>query len=84
MLKKCGVFALNDMKQMGHEDTRMFFYVESADVLASALGGNARVLAEEPYYGFIKRSGLKLITKISKVVADRFGMVKMVHLALGD
>lgn len=72
------------MKQMGHENARMFFYAESADALVSALGGNARVLADEPYYGFIKRNGLKLITKISMDVSDRFGMVKMIHLALGD
>ena len=72
------------MKQMGHENARMFFYAESADALVSALGGNARVLADEPYYGFIKRNGLKLITKISIDVSDRFGMVKMIHLALGD
>lgn len=56
----------------------------AANALVSALGGNARVLADEPYYGFIKRNGLKLITKISIDVSDRFGMVKMIHLALGN
>ena len=56
----------------------------AANALVSALGGNARVLADEPYYGFIIRNGLKLITKISIDVSDRFGMVKMIHLALGD
>ncbi len=85
-VNKSGVKMLQKkyLKQMGHKDALMFFYVESADGLVSTLGGNARVLAEEPYYRFIKRSGLKFITKISKDVSDRFGMVKMIHLALGD
>ena len=72
------------MRQMGHKDAQMFFYVDSAADLASALGGNVRVLAEEPYYRLIKRNGLKFITKISMDVSDRFGMVKMIHLALGN
>ena len=62
----------------------MFFYVVSADDLASALGGNIRILTEEPYYRFIRRKGLKFITKISMDVSDRFGMVKIIHLALGN
>ena len=84
-VNKSGVKMLQKkyMKQMGHEDARMFFYVDSADDLVSALDGNARVLAEEPYYRFIKRKGLKFITKISMDVSDRFGMVKMIHLAFG-
>ena len=69
------------MKQVGHADAQMFFYVDSASELAGKIGNSARVLAEEPYYRHIPRTGLKLPTKISMAVSDRFWMVKMVHLA---
>ena len=69
------------MKQVGHRNAQMFFYVDSASVLAGKIGNSARVLAEEPYYRHIPRTGLKLPTKISMAVSDRFWMVKMVHLA---
>ena len=52
------------MKQMGHENARMFFYVNSAEDLVTTLGGGVKVLADELYYKFIKRDGLKIITKI--------------------
>ena len=69
------------MKQVGHGDAQMFFYVDSASVLAGKTGSGVRVLAEEPYYRHIPRTGLKLSTKVSMAVSDRFWMVKMVHLA---
>lgn len=68
------------MKQVGHGDAQMFFYVDSASELAGKIGSGVRVLAEEPYYCHIPRTGLKLSTKISMAVSDRFCMVKMVHL----
>ena len=68
------------MKQVGHGDAQMFFYVDSASVLAGKTGSGVRVLAEEPYYRHIPRTGLKLSTKVSMAVSDRFCMVKMVHL----
>ena len=68
------------MKQMGHADAEMFFYVNSAVELAEKIGGGVRVLAEEPYYRHIPKSGLKLSTKVSVAVSDRLCMVKMVHL----
>ena len=70
------------MKQVGHRDAQMFFYVDSASVLAGKIGSEVRVLAEESYYRHIPRNGLKLSTKISMAVSDRFGMVKMVQLKL--
>ena len=70
------------MKQVGHGDAQMFFYVDSASVLAGKTGSGVRVLAEEPYYRHIPRTGLKLSTKVSMAVSDRFGMVKMVQLKL--
>ena len=68
------------MKQVGHGDAQMFFYVDSASELAGKIGSGVRVLAEEPYYRRIPRTGLKLSTKVSMAVSDRFCMVKMVHL----
>lgn len=68
------------MKQVGHGDAQMFFYVDSAVALAKKIGSATRLLAEEPYYFHIPRKGLKLSTKVSMAVSDRFCMVKMVHL----
>ncbi len=70
------------MKQVGHRDAQMFFYVDSASVLAGKIGSGVRVLAEEPYYRHIPRTGLKLSTKISMAVSDRFGMVKLIRISL--
>ena len=70
------------MKQVGHEDAAMFFYVDSAEELVSKIGSGASVLAEEKYYSHIDKTGLKLSTKISMNVSDRFGMVKMICLKL--
>ena len=70
------------MKQVGHGDAQMFFYVDSASELARKIGGGVRVLAEEPYYRHIPRNGLELSAKISMAVSDRFCMVKMIRLKL--
>ena len=70
------------MEQVGHGDAQMFFYVDSAADLVRKIGGGAKVLAEEPYYRHIPRSGLKLSTKVSMAVSERLRMVKMIHLAV--
>ena len=70
------------MKQVGHEDAKMFFYVDSASELAAKIGKNVKVLSEEGYYKYIDKSGVKIFTKISMLVSDRLNMVKMVHLSL--
>ena len=82
-LSKSGVAMMQKkyMKQMGHGDAQMFFYVDSASELAGKIGSGVRVLAEEPYFCHIPRNGLKLSTKISMAVSDRLWMVKMIHLA---
>ena len=66
------------MKQVGHSDAAMYFYVDRARDVADAIGG--RVLGEEAYYAHIQRKGLKLMTAASMQVSDWFKMVKMVHL----
>ena len=68
------------MKQVGHADAQMFFYVDSAEELAAKIGSNAKVIAEEPYYRYIPKNGLKLSTKVSMAVSDQFKMVKMICL----
>ena len=70
------------MKQVGHADAQMFFYVDSVEELAAKIGGNVKVIAEEPYYRYIPKNGLKLSTKVSMAVSDQFKMVKMIQLKL--
>ncbi len=70
------------MKTVGHEDARLFFYVDSAAGLARAIGGNVKVLAEEPFYRHIEKKGLQFSTKVSMAVSDWLSMVKMIHLDL--
>ena len=70
------------MKQVGHADAQMFFFVDAAKELAAKIGSNAKVIAEEPYYRYIPKNGLKLSTKVSMAVSDQFKMVKMIHLKL--
>ena len=68
------------MKQVGHADAQMFFYVNSAEELAAKIGGNVKVIAEEPYYRYIPKNSLKLSTKVSMAVSDQCKMVKMICL----
>ena len=70
------------MKQVGHEDAKMFFYVESADALVEKIGGRAKVLAEEKYYEHIDKTGLNLTFRISMLVSDKLHMVQMIHLKI--
>ena len=70
------------MKQVGHADAQMFFYVDSAKELAAKIGSNAKMIAEEPYYRYIPRNGLNLSTRLSMAVSDRLCMVKMIQLKL--
>ena len=56
--------------------------MDSAEELAAKIGGNVKVIAEEPYYRYIPKNGLKLSTKVSMTVSDQFKMVKMIHLKL--
>ena len=54
----------------------------AVEELAAKIGGNAKVIADEPYYRYIPKNGLKLSTKVSMTVSDQFKMVKMIHLKL--
>ena len=68
------------MKQVGHADASMYFYVDHAEDVAQKIGG--RVLQEEPYYAHTDKKGLQFMTSVSMRVSDKFKMVKMVHLGL--
>jgi len=70
------------MRQVGHADAQMFFYVDAVEELAAKIGGNAKVITDEPYYRYIPKNGLKMSTKVSMAVSDRFCMVKMIQLKL--
>ena len=71
------------MKQLGHEDVVMYFFVDNAETLAREIGGAVSVIEERDYYSDVKeRRGMKLITRISMTVSDMFHMVKMVSLKL--
>lgn len=70
------------MKTVGHEDAKMFFYVDSAAELASRIGGAVKVLAEEKFYSHTDKAGLQFSTKFNMVVSDWLSMVKMIHLEL--
>lgn len=69
------------MNQVGHGDTPMFFYVDSAAELTGKVGSGVRALAEEPYYRHIPRTRLKLSPQVSMAISDRLHMMKMIHLA---
>lgn len=69
------------MKQVGHADAPMYFYVDSAREVASEVGGS--VLNEEPYYAHTNKKGLSLMTSLTMKASDCFSMVKMIHMKLG-
>lgn len=66
------------MKQVGHEDAAMYFYVDKAQNIADEFGG--KVLNEEPYYAHTDKKGLTFITSMTMRISDMFSMVKMIHL----
>lgn len=70
------------MKTVGHEDAKMFFYVDSAIELAAKIDSRIKVLAEAKFYSHIDKKGLEFSTKFSMIFSDLLGMVKMIHLSL--
>ncbi len=68
------------MKQVGHEETAMYFYVDDGEALARQVG--ATLLKEEPYYAHTDTKGLRFSTAFTMKASDRFRMVKMLHLRM--
>lgn len=70
------------MKQLGHDDTIMYFYVNDAKDLCLEIGENVKLIKEEKYYSKISKEGMNFVTKTSMVVSDLFNMCKMIHLKI--
>lgn len=70
------------MKQVGHADAKMFFYVDEAKELARKIGRDAQVISEEAYYKHIPKKGLKTATALTMRLSDLLMMVKLEHLRL--
>ena len=68
------------MKQVGHSDASMYFYVDKAQELAEKIGG--QVMMEEPYYAHTDKKGLSFSTSLTMKLSDLLKMVKMIHLKL--
>lgn len=72
------------MKDVGHADAKMYFYVDSAQELSVKTKGNVKVITEEDYYHKIRSKGLQFSTRVSMRVSDLLHMVKMVHLRISE
>ena len=70
------------MRQVGHADAQMFFYVDSGKKMAQKISGNVKILAEESYYRAIPKKGLLLSTKACMAISDWLRMVKMIHFRI--
>lgn len=70
------------MKQVGHEDAKMFFYVDRAEELAARIGSSCSVVNEEPFYTHIPTKGLETGTRLTMKLSDMLKMVKLVELKL--
>ena len=68
------------MKQVGHSDAAMYFYVDSGEKLAAEIGG--KLLKEEAYYAHTVKKGLQFVTATTMRMSDLMKMVKMEHLEL--
>ena len=66
------------MKQVGCGDLAVSFFVDQGKELAAEVG--AELFLEEAYYSHTERKGLSWPTRITMMIADRFGIVKMLHL----
>ncbi len=68
------------MKQVGHVDATMYFYVDSGAEMARQVG--AKLLAQERYYAHTDKNGLQFMTSATMKASDCFNMVKMIHILL--
>ncbi len=71
------------MKQFGHEDAAMHFYVDDAKTLAKEISDTISVIEERPYFSRVgNRREMKIRTRIAMAVSDSFRMLKMITLKL--
>ena len=69
------------MKQVGHGDTAVYFYVADAKQLANFVG--AQLVEEKVYYEGVEKEGLKLSTRLTMWGADLLHVAKMIHFKFG-
>lgn len=80
-LNKFGIRGIKKyMKELGHDEATMYFYVDDGEKLAKKIG--AILLKEEKYYNHTPKNGMKFMTKLSMTISDLLYMVKMIHLKL--
>lgn len=70
------------MKQAGHEDALMYFYVNNVQNTANKIG--ASLAQEEPYYKYTPKVGLSFLTVATMKCADWLKMLKMIHIKLNE
>ena len=70
------------MKQLGHDDAIMYFFVNNANDLCHEIGETVKLINEEKYYSKISKEGMDFMTKTSMIASDLFNMCKMIHLKL--
>lgn len=69
------------MREMGHADAEMFFFLEDAEAWLRPMGG--KLLLEEAAYRHIPKAGLPISARIGMAVSDAGRMVKTVVIACG-
>lgn len=80
-LNKWGIRGIKRyMKELGHDEATMYFYVDNGEKLAKKIG--ATLLREEKYYKHTNKKGMQFMTKSSMIISDLLNMVKMIHLKL--
>ena len=70
------------MKELGHDEATMYFYVDNASELTRRIGNGAKLLKEEKYYNQTPKNNFQFMTKISMIISDLLFMVKMIHIKL--
>ncbi len=68
------------MKQVGHENAQIYFYINNGEQFANNNG--IKLLKEEAYYKYTNKKGLQIKTKATMFFSGLFNMVKMVHLKI--
>lgn len=70
------------MKQVGHPEATMYFYVDSGKTMAQEVG--AELLLEAPYYANTSKKGLQFMTAMTMRGSDLLKMVKMIQIRLNQ
>ena len=69
------------MKQLGHDEAKMYFYVQDIDELVNQVG-DIKILDYRKFYSWTDKKGMKFMTRASMTISDWLFMVKIIHLKL--